>query len=308
MHRRTLLRALAAGAAFLAARPPVGFASERRLRAVATFSILGDMLYRVGGDRIEMTTLVGPDGDAHVYQPTPADARSVAAAEVILVNGLGFEGWIDRLIAASGFKGTVIVASTGVTPLTADEEDGDDEKGHGHDAVDPHAWQSLDNGAIYVGNIERGLIAADPSGTDVYKANAERYRAEMAALNEEVRAAIGKLPSDRRTVVTSHEAFAYFGQAYGLRFLAPEGVSTDAEASAKDVARLIRQIRQQRIPAVFMENISDPRLIERIREETGAVIGGALYSDALSEPGGPAASYLEMFRYNTRTLVAALGG
>ena len=303
LRRRTVLRALAAFGALSLVAPPATASDDRRVKAVATFSILGDMLREVGGDRVEVTTLVGADGDAHVYQPTPADARSVAAAQVVLVNGLGFEGWIERLITSSGFKGTVIVASAGVTPLTTPEENGDEHHRH---TVDPHAWQNLGNGEIYVRNIAQGLIAADPEGAAVYAANAERYRAEIAALDAEVRAAISALPPDRRTIVTSHDAFGYYGSTYGIHFLAPEGVSTEAEASAGDVARLIRQIRAERIPAVFIETITDPRLIERIRKETGAAVGGTLYSDALSGPDGPAANYLQMFRYNTRTLITAL--
>jgi zinc/manganese transport system substrate-binding protein len=306
LRRRTVLRALAAFGALSLVAPPATASDDRRVKAVATFSILGDMLREVGGDRVEVTTLVGADGDAHVYQPTPADARSVAAAQVVLVNGLGFEGWIERLITSSGFKGTVIVASAGVTPLTTPEEHETGDEEHHRHTVDPHAWQNLGNGEIYVRNIAQGLIAADPEGAAVYAANAERYRAEIAALDAEVRAAISALPPDRRTIVTSHEAFGYYGSAYGIRLLAPEGVSTEAEASAGDVARLIRQIRAEQIPAVFVESITDPRLIERIRKETGAAVGGTLYSDALSGPDGPAASYLQMFRYNTRTLITAL--
>jgi zinc/manganese transport system substrate-binding protein len=288
------------------ALPAAGYA-DPPVKAVATFSILGDMLREVGGERVEVTTLVGANGDAHVYQPTPADARAVAGARVVLVNGLGYEGWIDRLISSSGFGGSVIIVSAGVSPLTMpeghDEENGG---GHGHSTLDPHAWQSLRNGATYVRNIAQGLIAADPEGAAVYAANADRYAAELAALDAEVRTAFSALPADRRTIVTSHDAFGYFGAAYGMRVLAPEGVSTEAEASAKDVARLIRQIRAEKIPAVFVETITDPRLIERIRKETGAVVGGTLYSDALSAPDGPAPTYLQMFRYNTKTLIAAL--
>ncbi len=301
LQRRSVLRSLVAIAAALALPPRTGL-SDPPLKTVATFSILGDMLRHVGGDRIQVKTLVGAGGDAHVYRPTPSDARTVADADVVLVNGLGFEGWIDRLITSSGFMGTKIVASTGITPLTI----ADESEREGAPGIDPHAWQSLANGAIYVQNIIRGLTAADPAGAATYAANGRRYLAEIAALDAEVRAAISGLPADHRTIVTSHNAFAYFGAAYGLRILAPEGVSTEAEASAQDVARLIRQIRAENIPAVFIETITDPRLIERIRKETGAVLGGTLYTDALSGPDGPAPSYLHMFRYNTKTLAAAL--
>lgn len=290
------------------------------LPVVASFSILGDMVQQVGGARVSVTTLVGPDADAHVFQPTPADARALVAARAMFVNGLGFEGWMDRLVAAAGFRGPVIVASVDVKPLVVageDEEEGHDhghehahvhghDHGHDHGDVDPHAWQSLVNGALYVETIARSLIAADPDGTADYRANADRYLAAIRALDRDTRAAIAALPADRRLVVTSHDAFNYFAAEYGIRFVAPEGVSTESEASARDVARLIEQIRAEHIPAVFIENITDPRLIEQIRRETGAVIGGTLYSDALSPAGGPAATYLDMFRHNVATLTRAL--
>ena len=313
VSRRVLMR-IGVVAAFSGLWGSPSFAAGP-VKAIASFSILGDMVREVGGDRVEVITLVGPNGDAHVYQPTPADAKSVAAAQIVLVSGLGFEGWMDRLTRSASFKGPTVVASKGVQPLTM-EEDGD--HGHGHDRhgetgqghdhgdIDPHAWQSLKNGEIYVRNIAEGLIAVDPAGAATYRANAERYLAEIAALDQEVRAAIAKLPPDRRTIVTSHDAFGYFAAAYGLEMVAPEGVSTESEASAKDVARLIRQIRAEHIPAVFMENVTDPRLIEQIRRESGAAIGGQLYSDALSPPDGPAPTYLKMFRYNVATLTKAL--
>ncbi len=310
--RRHLLTIFAMVAALGLTAIPMARAAEPAVKAIASFSILGDMVRQVGGERVQVITLVGPDGDAHVYQPTPADAKNVAAATIIFVNGLGFEGWIDRLIKAAGFKGPVIVSSKGVASLTmAAEEDetvtphakGD---AHDHRTIDPHAWQSLANGAIYVRNIADALVAVDPAGANLYRANAERYLAAIASLDQEVRSAIASLPADRRTIVTSHDAFGYFAQAYGMTFLAPEGVSTEAEASARDVARLIKQIRAQKIPAVFMENVTDPRLIEQIRRETGATIGATLYSDALSPPDGPAATYLAMFRHNVAALTQAL--
>jgi len=269
-----------------------------KVKAIASFSILGDMVRNVGGDRVEVTALVGPDGDAHVYEPTPVDAKALAAANILCVNGLGFEGWMDRLETSSGFKGQVVVASQGVQPRQMVE----DEKR----IIDPHAWQSLANGKLYVANIRDGLIAADPDGKAVYEANAAKYLGEIAAEEAAVKEALGKLPAERRKIITSHDAFGYFGAAYGLEVIAPEGVSTESEASAKDVAKIIRQIKAEKVPAVFMENISDHRLLDQIARETGAKIGGVLYTDALSQPSGPAATYLDMFRHNIGALTAAL--
>lgn len=331
MLTRRLLLASAAALAFAAP----AFAQDK-LNVIATFSILGDIVQNVGGDRVEVTTLVGPDGDAHVFQPAPADAQAVAGADVIVANGLGFEGWMDRLVEASGTTAAIITASEGVTPIAFGEEghdhghehaegeehshdhaEGEEQDhdhaaeeaghdGHDHGAEDPHAWQSVTNVALYIGNIERGLAAADPEGAETYAANAAAYLAELDALDAEIKAAVAALPEDRRTVVTSHDAFGYFAAAYGLTFVAPQGVSTEAEASAQDVAALITQIRDAGIAAVFVENIADPRLLDQIAAETGAKIGGTLYSDALSGPEGPAGTYLTMMRHNIGQLTAAL--
>lgn len=301
-----------------------------KVKAVASFSILGDMVREVGGDRVEVVTLVKPDADAHVFSPTPADAKTLSEADIFFVNGLGFEGWMERLEKSSGFKGKTVVVSEGVKPLTMKEEDGhhhaaEDEHGHDHDAedeadhdehaknedrnhevTDPHAWQDLANGKIYVANILAGLIAADPEGKELYEANAAKYLAAIAEEDAAVRRAISALPPERRKIITSHDAFGYFGAAYGLEIVAPEGVSTESEASAQDVAKIIRQIKRERIPAVFLENVTDPRLLDQIAREGEARIGGTLYSDALSGPDGPAPTYLDMFRHNVGALTAAL--
>ncbi|MBB6305866.1 metal ABC transporter substrate-binding protein [Xanthobacter tagetidis] len=307
---------LAAFAALPLLAGPAG-AQEAKIPVAASFSILGDFVKEVGGDRVAVSTIVGPNGDAHVYQPTPADAKTLAAAKVVFVNGLGFEGWMERLTKASGTKAKIIVATTGITPREMAHEDdhdhGKDKKGgkkeaHGHDhgATDPHAWQSIANGKIYVANIRDALIAADPAGKDAYTANAAAYTARLDALDAEVKAALAKIPADQRRIITSHDAFGYFGAAYGVELISPEGVSTESEASAKDVARIIRQIKAEKIPAVFLENVTNPRLIERIAKETGAKIGGELYTDALSDDKGPASTYILMMQSNVRTLSSAL--
>ena len=280
------------------------------IRAVATFSILGDMVSRIGGQHVTVTTLVGPNGDAHVYRPTPADARAVSEAQILVVNGLDFEGWLDRLIQASDFAGVRVVATAGIKPMAV-EDDGGDEHGDGHDghdhgAFDPHAWQSLRHTVAYADNITSALAKADPNNASTFYRNRAAYVAEIDALDAEIRGMFADLPPGSRTIVTSHDAFQYFGRDYGLAFIAPQGLSTASEASARDVARLIQFIRNQGIRAVFAENVADPRLLQRIADETGATIGGTLYPDALSGPDGPAPTYLDMMRHNARTLAQAL--
>jgi zinc/manganese transport system substrate-binding protein len=269
-----------------------------KLSVAASFSILGDMVKQVGGDRVDVITFVGPNGDAHVYEPTPGDIKALAASKILFINGLGLEGWMTRLENSSGFKGTVVVATKGVNPRQMI----DDEK----KITDPHAWQSLANGKIYVANIRDALIAADPEGKTTYEANAGKFLDGITQMDAHVKDTIAKLAPDRRKIITTHDAFGYFGAAYGMQFIAPEGVSTESEASAKDVAKIIRQIKADKIPAVFLENVTDSRLLDQIAKETGAKIGGTLYSDALSEPTGPAGTYLDMFRHNVETLSAAL--
>jgi zinc/manganese transport system substrate-binding protein len=300
-RRGVLLAALAV--ALVATPAAAQDAPANRIKTVATISIIGDLARNVGGDRVEVTTLVGPNGDAHVYSPTPGDARELAGAAIVFVNGLGLEGWMTRLVTASGTKAPMVVVSKGVTPRRMPDEDNP-----GKTVIDPHAWQSVADAKIYVANIRDGLDAIDPAGKAIYDANAQAYLGKLDEVDGEVRAAIAGIPADRRKIITTHDAFGYFGAAYGMRFIAPEGLSTDAEPSAKDVAGIIRQIRKQKIPAVFLENVSDPRLMQQIARETGAAIGGKLYSDALSEPGGPAGTYVDMMRHNARQFATALGG
>ena len=285
-------RALIAGCFALNALPVR--AQGAKLPVIASFSILGDLVAQIGGTRVSVTTLVGPEGDAHVWQPAPTDAARVASAKLFVTNGLGFEGWVTRLIGASGAKPAILVASQGVTPLREGS------------AIDPHAWQSIANARCYIENIRDGLSRADPPGASAYAANAKAYLAQLDAVESDVGAAIARIPAARRRLVTTHDAFGYFAKAYGLDFLAAVGVSTEAEISAKDVAKIIKQVRADKVPAVFLENIGDPRLMQRIASETGAKIGGRLYSDALSQPDGPAGTYIAMMRYNIRELEKAL--
>jgi zinc/manganese transport system substrate-binding protein len=293
-------------AVIASALPSVAPAQEK-LPVVATFSILSDFVKNIGGDRVSVTTLVGPNGDIHVYQPSPADAKKLANARIVFVNGFKLEGWMDRLVKASGTKASVIVATKGIKPREmADDDDAKGGHAHEHAGVDPHAWQSIANARVYVANIRDALVAADPGGKETYEKNTVDYLAKLAAVETEVKDGIAKIPAARRRIITTHDAFGYFGAAYGFEFIAPQGVSTETEASAQDVAKIIRQIKTQKIPAVFLENVSDPRLVQRIADETGAKIGGTIYSDALSAEGGPASTYIDMMRHNIRQLAAAL--
>jgi zinc/manganese transport system substrate-binding protein len=274
-----------------------------KLKVVASFSILGDLVKNVGGDRVEVATLVGPNGNAHVYAPSPADAKKAADAKLVFVNGLGFEGWLERLVKASGTKAPIVAATKGIKPR---ERTGERDHDHDHGRADPHAWQAVANAKIYVTNIRDALIAADPAGKTTYDADAAAYLAKLDALEREVREVIAKIPADRRKVITSHDAFGYFEAAYGIAFIAPQGVSTEAEASARDVAAIIAQIKKQKIAAVFLENVTDPRLVEQIARETGAKIGGTLYSDALTDEKGDATTYIDLIRHNLKQLAMAL--
>jgi len=296
MTRRLLLALGLILAALLAV--PQGASADDKMKVAASFSILGDMVKQVGGDRVDVVTFVGPNGDAHVYEPTPADAKALSESKILFINGLGLEGWMTRLENSSGFKGKVVTASTGVNPRKMVE----DEK----TITDPHAWQSLANGKVYAANIRDALIAADPAGKATYEANAKKFIDGMTAMEANVKAAVAKMPPERRKIITTHDAFGYFGSAYGMEFIAPEGVSTESEASAQDVAKIITQIKKEHIPAVFLENVTDSRLLDQIASETGAKIGGTLYSDALSAPDGPAGNYLDMFRNNIDMLSTAL--
>jgi len=301
LTRRQALAATALAALFVTP----GARVQDRLNVIASFSILGDFVKNVGGDRVEVATLVGPNGNAHVYAPSPGDAKKVADAKLVFVNGLGFEGWLERLVKASGTKAPIVVATKGIKPLERADEHGHDHD-HDHGRADPHAWQSVANAKIYVANIRDALIAADPAGKDAYLANAAAYLAKLDALERDVREVIAKIPADRRRVITSHSAFGYFQDAYGVNFTAPQGVSTEAEASAKDVAAIIAQIRKQKAAAVFLENVTDPRLVQQIARETGAKVGGTLYSDALTDDKGDATTYVDLIRHNVRQLASAL--
>ena len=294
MKALTLSRRACLQGGLLTLCPTIGRAQAATGRIVVSFSLLADIVRQIAPPAIEVQALVAPDADAHVFEPRPADARRLAEADLVVVNGLGFEGWIDRLIKASGYRGTVVVASRDVQPRSV---------GGG---IDPHAWQDLARTRRYGATLAAALVDRWPAQAAVVRQRAADYDARLAALDADVRQRLGAVPREQRRVITSHDAFGYFGAAYGVDFLAPQGWNTHSEPSAAAVARLIQQIRQQRVRALFVENISDPRLLERIARDSGARLGGTLYSDALSAPGGPASTYLDLFAHNARTIASAL--
>lgn len=273
---------------------PLHAQGAKPLQVVASFSLLADMAREVAGDAAQVHALVGPNADAHVFEPRPADAQRLAKADLVIVNGLHFEGWIDRLVRSSGYRGPVVVASAGITPRRL---------GPG---VDPHAWQSLVHAQHYVENIRAALVAAAPAQAAAIDARAHAYTARLAALDARARAAFAAIPREQRRVVSTHDAFGYLGDAYGVTFIAPRGWNTESEASAASVAAVIREVRRHEARALFVENITDRRSIERIAQETGARVGGTLYSDALALPGKGPDTYLKLMAHNVETIAGAL--
>jgi zinc/manganese transport system substrate-binding protein len=272
---------------------------------VATFSILGDFARNVGQNQVDVTSLVGPSGDVHVYAPTPADAEAIRNARLVIINGLGLEGWLPRLVESSGGNATTVVATRGIVPRTIAAGEILD-RDHGARAPDPHAWQSVPNAETYVVNIRDAMVSADPANAATYRANAAAYLTKLEALDHEVRETVARIPPDRRKVISTHDAFGYFAAAYDVTFVAPEGVSTETEPSARDIATIIAQIKKERIPAVFLENVSDPRIMRQIASETGAAIGGTLYSDSLTNEKGEAPTYIAMVQHNISIIASAL--
>lgn len=294
LYRKTLLAA-AAIPALMAFSAPV---SAAELKAVASFTVLADVVHQVGGDKVKVTSLVGPDGDPHEFEPSPKDAKALKAADVVFVSGEGLEGWMDRLISASGTKSQPVTVSEGIRTRTMEED--------GQTVTDPHVWNSPVNVKIWVANIEKALSAADPADAATFKANAEAYTKKLDALDAYAREKFEKIPEDRRKVLTSHDAFGYFGGEYKVTFLSPLGVSTESEASAADVAKLIDQIKAERVKTYFFENSNDPRLVKQVAKATGAEPGGELYVESLSKPNGPTPTYEKMFRFNVDQLSAAM--
>ena len=294
ISRRLLLSAALPVLMVLSAVP----ASAETLKVVASFTVLADVVRQVGGDHVKVTSLVGPNGDPHEFEPSPADAKALNAAKLTFVSGEGLEGWMDRLITASGYKGKPITVSEGINTRTMEED--------GKTVTDPHVWNSPVNVKIWVANIEKALSAADPADAAAFKANAEKYTKKLDELDAYAHSKFDKIADNSRKVLTSHDAFGYFGREYNVSFLAPLGLSTESEASAADVAKLIEQIKQERVKTYFFENSNDPRLVKQVATATGAKPGGELYVESLSDTKGPAPTYEKMFRYNVDQLSAAM--
>lgn len=274
------------------------------LPVVTSFSILADLVKVIGGSHVEVTSLVGPNADAHVFDPTPADAKRLADAKLVVINGLGFEGWMDRLIKSSGYRGSVTVASRGVKTI---QEAGGHGHQHGHShAADPHAWQNPLNVKQYAQNIRIALAAAKPAAAQEFEQRAQAYSRDLDALDQSIRERLKPIPVAQRRIITSHDAFGYFAAAYNVKFYPLQGLSTGSEPSAADVVRIIDQIKKNKVSAIFVENISDARVLERITKESGARIGGTLYADALSEPGTAVDTYLKLIEHNAATIIKGL--
>lgn len=271
-----------------------------KLPVVASFSIVGDMTREIGGDRVDVVSLVGPDQDAHVFQPAPADVKRLSASRLFVTNGLGLEGWMGRLTKASSFKGVTVEAGKGIKTRMAPAEEGEE---HSHDVVDPHAWHDPQRVQVYIRNITAGLIKADPQGKDEYQRRAADFAARVKQEDDWAAKQFAAIPAAKRKMLTSHDAFGYFGERYGIKMLAIQGVSTEAEASAKGVAQLVKQVKQEKVKAVFMENMTDKRLLEQLSKEAKVSIGGELYADALSKSDGPASTYLKLFHHNVETIM-----
>nr|WP_246588247.1 zinc ABC transporter substrate-binding protein [Bartonella raoultii] len=277
-----------------------------KIRVVVSFSILADLVKNVGGNHISMTTLVGPNANTHTYEPTPRDAQTLRNAHIIFINGLHLEGFMDRLITASATQALLVKVSTNI-PLLEMQNQEHGVQQHNHDSnIDPHAWQTIPNVEIYVKNIAAAFCKIDQQSCTSYRKNSARYIKKLQTVQELLKKKIATIPKDKRIIITSHDAFGYFAKEYGFTILAPQSASTEAEATAADVAKLIQQIKTNKAAALFVENISNPRLIKQISKETGLKIGGTLYSDALSDQNGPAATYLDMMTHNVNTIVDAI--
>lgn len=273
-------------------------ASERPL-VVTSASIFADMAQVISGDLVAVASVVPIGGDPHTYEPTPSDVQLIARANLILINGLTFEGWINEMIENSGTRASVALITEGLEAIASEEY---------QNSSDPHAWMSAKNGLTYVANIRDALIRLDPANAEIYRFNAGLYSLQLKDLDLYIQAQIARIPEYKRLLITSHDAFRYYGRQYGIQVEATLGTSTDAEVRTQDVARLTQLIRERQVPAIFVESTVNPKLIRQIASDQNVQIGGSLYADSLGEPGGVADTYLKMLQHNTDVIVAGLLG
>ena len=302
---RATLHIVLAGVAILLGGATANAAE--RIKVVATFSVIGDMVANVGGDRVDLVTLVGPAGDTELFKPSLADAKSVAEAKIVFMNDLNdeFEPWLEPLLKQVKFGGTKVVVSRGAKTYTSTEERAPRNKS-AEEEIDQHAWLDPKNGIIYVRNITAALAKADLANAAGYRARADAYIKELQALDAWAKAEVAALPAPKRRVLASHDSLQYLARAYGITLLSINGWTNNSEPSAAELARLTQQIRQEGIHALFLDSITDPRAMQQVAKETGVSIGGTLYGDALSPPGGEADTYLKMIRHDVATLKAGM--
>ena len=272
-------------------------AQEAKPLVVASASIFADMAREIGGDAVEVRSIVPIGGDPHLHEPTPSDATLVNSADLILRNGLTFEGWLNELIAYSGSDAEVVTITEGIRPIESLDY---------ANATDPHAWMDASLGLIYLRNIKNALVRLDSANREMFELNYEVYRRQIRALDDEIRTAVQRIPEGQRVLITSHDAFQYFGRRYGLALEAVLGVSTDAEVQTSDIARLTRTLQARRVPAIFIESTINPKLLQQIASDNGVCIGGSLYADSLGDAESPAPTYYDMLRHNADVIVAAL--
>lgn len=303
--RRTTLHLFSLFVLAITTLLPATATAAEPIPVVASFSILGDLVQVVGGDRVKVSTLVGPNADAHAFEPKPVDAKTILQAKLFVINGLNFEPWAQKLATSAGYKGMTVIASQGIAARRMPPEPGHSHAG-AQDDTDPHGWQDPSNVVTYMRNIEKSLSSLDPAGASSYKLNSDSYIKQLVALDQFAKEQFASIALPKRQVITSHDAFGYFAARYHIKFLAPQGINADTEPSARGVAQLIRQIKHDQIKAVFVENMSNPKLLAQITQDTGVTLGPKLYVDALSGPDEPGATYLAMMRNNITQLAAGM--
>jgi zinc/manganese transport system substrate-binding protein len=303
--RRVFVAATSIAAALLTLIP--ANARADKIPVVATFSVIADMVTQVAEDRVHLTTIVGPDGDSELYRPTMADAKTVAEAKIVFMNGINdeFEPWLEPLLKQAKFAGAKVVVSRGAKTISASEENTPSGKPKPAE-LDQHAWLDPKNGIIYVNNIAEALAKYDPENAAPYRARAAAYVDDLKALDTWAKAEMAAIPPAKRRIISSHDSLEYLAKAYNITLISVNGWTNNAEPSAAELARLTQQIKKERVHALFLDSITDPRVMQRIGQEAGISVGDTLYGDALSKPGGPAGTYVKMIRHDIEALKAGM--